>query len=174
MRSPPSTLSRRKAPPSGRSFANADTGVSRSASRSRTIGTSSRVLFFVVAVSTTRLQTKTLARSRDEGSWCHPILARHRWRTLCLRGHGAPELTVGFRASLGNALQDAVSRDPFAPLPPPGLTPLAGSLSVFRGLIAPARATFAKTVAPGRDLRRAGAPGGRGPEHPALGSSARR
>src|SRR5437773_1385017 len=90
MRSPPSTLSRRKAPPSGRSLANADTGVSRSASRSRTIGTSSRVVVFDVAVSTTRLQTKTLARSRDEGSWCHPILARHCWRTLSLRGHGAP------------------------------------------------------------------------------------
>src|SRR5207245_8156808 len=124
---------------------------------SRTIGTSSRVLFFVVAVSTTRLQTKTLARSRDEGSWCHPILARHRWRTLSLRGHGAPSVTVGFRASLGNALQDAVSRDPFAPLPPPGLTPRPGSLSVFRGLIAPARATFAKTVAPRIGPRRAGA-----------------
>src|SRR5213078_2665787 len=170
MRSPPSTLSRRNAPPSGRSLANAETGVSRSASRSRTTGTSSRV-FFVVAVSTTRLQTKTLARSRDEGSWCHPILARHRWRTLCLRGHGAPELTVGFRASLENALQDAVSRDPFAPLPPPGLTPLAGSLSVFRSLVAPARATFAKTVAPGRGPPTGqGAPGvgaprrGRGPE----------
>ena len=89
MRSPPSTLSRRNAPPSGRSLANAETGVSRSASRSRTTGTSSRV-FLVVAVSTTRLQTKTLARSRDEGSWCHPISVRHRWRTLCLRGHGAP------------------------------------------------------------------------------------
>src|SRR5256885_2478686 len=70
-----------------------------------------------------------------------------------------PSVTVGFRASLGNALQDAVSRDPFAPLPPPGLTPLAGSLSVFRSLIAPARATFAKTVAPGR-----GPPTGQGPQ----------
>src|SRR5207245_4083717 len=35
-------------------------------------------------------KTKTLARSRDEGSWCHPISARHHWRTLSLRGHGAP------------------------------------------------------------------------------------
>src|SRR5438132_4470143 len=60
-----------------------------------------------------------------------------------------PSVTVGFRASLGNALQDAVSRDPFAPLPPPGLTPRPGSLSVIRGLTAPARATFDKTVAPG-------------------------
>src|SRR5205809_6525972 len=60
-----------------------------------------------------------------------------------------PSVTVGFRASLGNALQDAVSRDPFAPLPSSGLPPLPGSLSVFRGLIAPARATFAKTVALG-------------------------
>src|SRR2546430_549358 len=171
MRSPPSTLSRRKAPPSGRSLANADTGVSRSASRPRTIGTSSRVLFFVVAVSTTRLQTKTLARSRDEGSWCHPILARHRWRTLSLRGHGAPSVTVGFRASLGNALQDAVSRDPFAPLPPPGLTPLAGSLSVFRSLIAPARATFAKTVAPGRGPPTG--PGAPGAGAPAVGGPRR-
>jgi len=30
--------------------------------------------------------------------------------------------------------QDAVSRDPFAPLPPSGLPPFPGSLSVFRGL----------------------------------------
>src|SRR5216684_7898918 len=124
MRSPPSTLSRRNAPPSGRSFANAETGVSRSASRSRTIGTSSRVLFFVVAVSTTRLQTKTLARSRDEGSWCHPILARHRWRTLSLRGHGAPFDNGGLPDIPRKSLQDAVLRDPFAPLPPSGLPPL--------------------------------------------------
>src|SRR4029077_4391073 len=52
--------------------------------------------------------------------------------------------------------QDAVSRDPFAPLPPPGLPPLPGSLSVFRGLIAPARATLAKTVALGGGCPRSG------------------
>src|SRR5205814_7170345 len=123
----PSTLSRRNAPPKGRSLANADTGVSRSASRSRTTGAISRVLFFVVAVSTTRLQTKTLARSRDEGSWCHPISARHCWRTLCLRGHGAPFGNGGLPGIPRKRLQDAVSRDPFAPLPPPGLPPLPGS-----------------------------------------------
>src|SRR5438445_2082678 len=142
MRSPPSTLSRRKAPPSGRSLANADTGVSRSASRSRTIGTSSRVLFFVVAVSTTRLQTKTLARSRDEGSWCHPILARHRWRTLSLRSHGAPFANGGLPGiptahqlrrptpvtRPNDRFQDAASRAPLPPLPHPGLPPLPGSL----------------------------------------------
>src|SRR6266550_3996054 len=149
MRSPPSTLSRRKAPPSGRSLTNADTGVSRSASRSRTIGTSSRVVVFVVAVSTTRLQTKTLARSRDEGSWCHPILAAIAGGPLASAVTERPSVTVGFRASLGNALQDAVSRDPFAPLPPPGLPPLPGSLSVCHGLIAPARATFARNCSTG-------------------------
>src|SRR2546423_905512 len=90
-----------------------------------------------------------------------------------------PSVTVGFRASLGNALQDAVSRDPFAPLPPPGLPPLPGSLSVFRGLIAPARATFAKTVAPGLGPRRAGAGGrdprrGRGPSRPRVQAHAAR
>ena len=36
------------------------------------------------------LQTKTLVLFRDEGSWCHPISARHRWRTLSLRYHGVP------------------------------------------------------------------------------------
>src|SRR5438132_10044756 len=80
-----------------------------------------------------------------------------------------PLVTAGFRAPL-ITIQGAVSRDPFAPLPPPGLPPLPGSLSVFRGLIAPARATFAKTVA----LGGGGPRRGRGPEHPALGSSARR
>src|SRR5438552_10170208 len=74
-----------------------------------------------------------------------------------------PSVTVGFRASLGNALQDAVSRDPFAPLPPPGLTPRPGSLSVIRGLIAPARATFDKTVAPGVGVPTGKGPGRRGP-----------
>src|SRR5438128_226628 len=206
MRSPPSTLSSRNAPPSGRSFANADTGVSRSARRSRTTGTSSRTAFFVVTTVVICLppaKTKTLARSRDEGSWCHPILARHRWRTLSLRSHGAPFANGGLpgiptaqqlrRATPvtrpNDRFQDAVSRDPFAPLPPPGLPPLPGSLSVFRGLIAPARATFAKTVAPGvgaptgqglggRAPRRGRgpgvAPGGAGAPHPALGSSGRR
>src|SRR5438552_3698051 len=69
-----------------------------------------------------------------------------------------PLLTEGFRASL-LLVQDAVSRDPFAPLPPPGLTPLPGSLSVLRGLIAPARATFAQDCNTG----------GRRSEHPAFG-----
>src|SRR5438067_7164974 len=76
-----------------------------------------------------------------------------------------PSVTVGFRASLGNALQDAVSRDPFAPLPSSGLPPLPGSLSVFRGLIAPARATFAKTVALGGGGPRRGT----GPGAPGFG-----
>src|SRR5438132_7290935 len=78
-----------------------------------------------------------------------------------------PSVTVGFRASLGNALQDAVSRDPFAPLPPSGLPPFPGSLSVFRGLIAPARATFAKTVARG-----VGPPTGQGPRSTRLWAQA--
>src|SRR4029077_18703234 len=67
-----------------------------------------------------------------------------------------PLITEGFRASLDDRFQDAVSRDPFAPLPPPGLPPLPGSLSVFRGLIAPARATLAKTVARGGGCPRSG------------------
>src|SRR5438093_9280305 len=54
-----------------------------------------------------------------------------------------PLITAGFRASLvARGLQDALSRDPFAPLPPPGLPPVPGSLSALCGLIAPARATL--------------------------------
>ena len=33
---------------------------------------------------------KPSSEFRDEGSWCHPISARHCWRTLSLRDHGAP------------------------------------------------------------------------------------
>src|SRR5437667_140535 len=57
-----------------------------------------------------------------------------------------PLVTEGFRAPL-SVLRGAVSRDPFAPSPPPGLPPHPGSLSASRGLIAPARATFKGIVA---------------------------
>src|SRR6202158_4713737 len=52
MRSPPSADSKRNAPPSGRSFANAETGVSRSARRSRMTGTSSMVAGAVITTFT--------------------------------------------------------------------------------------------------------------------------
>src|SRR6267143_761009 len=165
MRSPPSTLSRRKAPPSGRSFANADTGVSRSARRSRTSGTSPRTAFPVV---TTVVMASLPPKQKP--SPAHGTRARgatRSWPAIAGRPSASavterPLITEGFRAPV-LVFRDAVSRDPFAPLPPPGLPPVPGSLSVFRGLIAPARATFAYNCSTGVGRRL-----GRGPD-PAFG-----
>src|SRR5437870_13316407 len=123
MRSPPSTLSKRNAPPSARSFANAETGVSRSASRSRTTGTSVRV--FILVVST--IATSCLLPEENKNP--RPITGRG---LVVPPDLGPPSLadpqpplsrsallTVGFRASLVRpSLRDTVSRDPFAPLSP--------------------------------------------------------
>ena len=117
MRSPPSADSRRNAPPSTRSFANAETGVSRSARRSRMTGTSSMVFgavtatFALPSVADRDLPLPprkqiALARSRDEGSWCHPIVPPHRCGDLSLPHQGAP---------VGNGgLPAAANRSPFA------------------------------------------------------------
>jgi len=45
-------------------------------------GTSSMVLDAVIATFVPSWKQITLARSRDEGSWCHPIVPTHRCADL--------------------------------------------------------------------------------------------
>src|SRR5207245_1929814 len=134
-------------------------GGSRSARRSRATGTSPRTASFVVTTV-----VMACLPPKQKPSPVHGTRARGATRSWPAIAGGPsasavterPLITAGFRASV-LVFRDAVSRDPFAPLPPPGLPPTPGSLSVFRGLIAPARATFAKTVAPGVGALGAGA-----------------
>src|SRR5437870_7345406 len=153
MRSPPSTLSSRNAPPSARSFANAETGVSRSASRSRTTGTSVRVFVFVVS---TVVMSCLLAQNKNP----RPITGRG---LVVPPDLGPPSLADPqpplSRSALSNGgLPGVASADLRFATPSrgthsrrfrrPGLTPRPGSLAGTHGLIAPARATFPQILAP--------------------------
>src|SRR5206468_756138 len=123
MRSPPSADSRRNAPPSARSFANAETGVSRSARRSRITGTSFVVRCVVTAIRSpfARNERPSLPTS-GRGSWCHPNLPTSEHSVprvgLSLHLHGAPVGNGGLPGRRADSrVLPRVLRDPFAPAP---------------------------------------------------------
>src|SRR5437773_7201022 len=148
MRSPPSADSRRNAPPSPRSFANAETGVSRSARRSRITGTSFVVRCVVHAIRSpfARYERPSLPTS-GRGSWCHPNLPTSEHPVprvgLSLHLHGAPVGNGGLPArGTDSRVLPRVLRDPFAPSPRSRLSPAPGSLPRLDGLLVLARTTF--------------------------------
>src|SRR6266850_8343795 len=124
MRSPPSADSKRNAPPSERSFAKAETGVSRSASRSRMTGTSRVAFGAVIATFVPSLRKQiALARPRDEGSWCHPICRRIAATASASPTRERPLITAGCRPRLIVAFRRGVSREPFASRSPSRFSP---------------------------------------------------
>src|SRR5712692_3583772 len=134
MRSPPSADSSRNAPPSARSFANAETGVSRSARRSRTMGTN-RIALIDWSASTATCSAPFLRRKSKRpshprsgrGSWCHrnlpaPLLASPAAASTFME---RPLITEGFRTGPLAHVFGRSSRGIHSRLPaPPGSHPL--------------------------------------------------
>src|SRR6185369_16781382 len=83
-----------------------------------------------------------LARSRDEGSWCHPIVPAHRCDDLCLPNQGAPVGNGGLPAAANRSLSPRrLARAIRIALAVPVLT-VPGSLAGPRDLLVPARTTL--------------------------------
>ena len=106
-------------------------------------GTSSMVAGTVIATSVPSRKQITLARCRDEGSWCHPITSSHRCDDLSLPNQGAPVGNGGLPAAANRCLSPRRLAGAIRlALAVPALT-VSGSLPGPRDLLVPARTTLA-------------------------------